>query len=443
LAANPPDPTPAGWRVSEEPADPALAGLTDSELIDRLRLERDRGDGAELPTELYGFLPVKTRDNPFPYSPPRAKPPILTEIVRRGARIIPALLDHLSDSRPTLLLLDSKRLGLNGGTGKFTDVYDYRFGPEGPRPAGVNSDERLRPRGVWPYRVAVGDLCFVALGRIVNRRLYVAGPDFGNGMVYEGMFELDINSPIRCPALAAAARTDWGGVTDEGLARALRGDALAENRPGLGSGPAARFEPPVDRTGGLVRLLYYDPGAGKALAETLLSEPLEHGFPRGPGSPGGFHSNTVTQTRLLWALKPFGWDGLDAAVYRLYQSATNDERRSVAEIPPGRRLPSFDLPLACARRLLHRGHDGEFRAFFTEQVARMRKEYPVVREQMTDAIMKAPSPFEGPSGTPMATLTGQWRENQIRSVEPMLLAPIEAREAFLRSLEPPESASSP
>ena len=439
LAANP-----SGWHVLTAPLDPSLSRLSAERLIECLLAETDGGPGTQKPTQLDGFLPLDVPANPFSKDPIPHKSPVMTEIVRRGVGIIPALLDHLSDARATKVILDPKALHLNGASGQYTDAYDYRFHENGPKPPGVNSRSKLGAvEGRWPYTVKVGDLCFVALGQIVNRRLYLAGPDFGNGMWYSGIFVLDVNSPIETPALAVAARADWGGITPEQLTDGLRNDALGLSDPKPGTVDGV-WHPGINRDGGIVRLLFYFPDVGSDVVKELLSPPLLHGAV--PSSRVGLGQPQIADpdpSRLLAELAPFQWDGLDAKVYALYQSAVAEEKAVVATRPPGERLSSvaYDLPLACAKRLIHRGHDDEFRAFFTASVDRANSEYSAVFEQRKKAIVKQPSTFQGVApGSPLAASLAdadRWQKKfLIQSFSDTLREPILARTEFLQALGP-------
>lgn len=367
-----------GWRVQAAPVDPTLERLTDEQLIARLCNKMDRGIDAQPATQVDGFLPLNAPSNPFSSVPPPAKSPVMIEIVRRGAPIIPALLAHLSDSRVTGLVLDPSRLHLNGFSGRFTNTYDYRFHEDGPQPAGVNSKEAALARGAWPYAVRVGDLCFVALGQIVNRRLYVAGPDFGNGIIYAGVFSLDVNSPVESPSLAAAARADWGGITSADFAAWLKRDALSDRRS---SAPrrtqGGGWLPGIKPLGALVRLLFYYPDIGIQAADTLLHRPLEHwALDSTKGTAAEPHASDLEQIMLVMTLVSFQWRGLDDAVWDLFQAAAREEAVVVAARPPGGLYARMtcDLPLACARRLVHRGHDDELRSSFSVMAARMNRE---------------------------------------------------------------------
>ena len=63
------------------------------------------------------------------------------------------------------------------------------------------------------YQVKVGDVCFVAIGQIVNRRLLA--------IRYQPTSLVFVNSPIHGPQLAKETRQDW-----EGLGEAEHRDSL-------------------------------------------------------------------------------------------------------------------------------------------------------------------------------------------------------------------------
>ena len=110
-------------------ADPALAALDGASLVGRLAEESAPGIGTRRAVAAEGFLPIKAAD-----VSESAASAVMTEIVRRGLAILPTLLDHLSDDRPTRISLDPADLSFNGTSGPFTDVYDYRYhrGEPGP-----------------------------------------------------------------------------------------------------------------------------------------------------------------------------------------------------------------------------------------------------------------------------------------------------------------------
>ncbi len=427
---------PAGWSVHAAPVDAALAELPADLLIDRMRDERIE-EGAQERRDLRwieGFPPLVVPDG---FAKPPQPSAVMTEVVRRGLSIVPALLDHLGDARPTRIVVDPRQLNRNGTSGLYTDVYDVRFHAGGSQPAGVNSP-RTKPalNGEWPYTAKVGDLCFVALGRIVNRRLYIVGPDFGNGMMYDGSFRLDINSPVARAALAAAARSDWGGIREPDFVQQLREDAFGLHDPK--PVPGGVWIPVIDRLGAVDRLLYYYPRAGSELVGEMLRLPLAHwALPATETGPEQSKIQSADATALVRHLNAFQWDGLDSAVFELYTRATYEEEQVVASRPPGGRLNSeaYDLPLACARRLIHRGHDEAFRAFFTAALARQQSELPLVRSKMTDNIMKEPPPFPVAPGSPMEKNDRDQREFRIKAVDSMLQQPLTARAEFLERLK--------
>jgi len=112
-------------------------------------------------------------------------------------------------------------------------------------------DEQDRSKSRYTFRV--GDVCFVAIGQIVNRRL--------NASSYHPTACLAINSPVETPALAAAVRQDWAGLTREQHKQSLVQDALRK-------GSFAR------EGDALIRLSFYYPEEGERTALKLLARPL-------------------------------------------------------------------------------------------------------------------------------------------------------------------------
>ena len=91
--------------------------------------------------------------------PERSK--TLEAIVRHGAEAVPVLLKHLDDGRKT-------RIPPLEGFPSFADEYDYNRRTRKEPPAGVNR-ETFGEKAPPSHTLTVGDLCFVALGQIVNR----------------------------------------------------------------------------------------------------------------------------------------------------------------------------------------------------------------------------------------------------------------------------------
>lgn len=174
--------------------------------------------------------------------------PSLRALVRKGVTALPDLIDHLSDPRETGLKASAMGMWL-------CEEYDprdpvprtYKPGPRQRASAHLGRDNM-----VGPYTLRVGDLCFVAIGQIVNRKLLA--------IRYQPSACLVINSPVEKPALAASVGKDWRGLTPDQHKRSLARDAT---RPGYDEDPGA-----------LVRLWYYYPEEGETLALKMLARPL-------------------------------------------------------------------------------------------------------------------------------------------------------------------------
>ena len=160
----------------------------------------------------------------------------MRQLVEQGIAAIPGLIAHLNDKRPTRRTI-THNLGLGGMF--FEDEYDYNHRTTAKQPVGVNrglghSFQESR----HSHTVTVGDLCFVALGQIVNRQF--------NAVRYQPTACIMINSPTDSDALRAAIVKEWGNLTPEQHKASLVQDFLHpdfENR----------------RIGATLRLGYYYP----------------------------------------------------------------------------------------------------------------------------------------------------------------------------------------
>jgi len=127
---------------------------------------------------------------------------VLEAIVRRGAKAVPALLKHLDDARETKIPPMSGILWT-----QFEDEYDYnrrtQKAPKGVNKKRVGFDENQPPSHI----ITVGDLCFVALGQIVNRSFIATR--------YQPSLGLGGNSPTYSKTLCAAAREDFQNFDEE------------------------------------------------------------------------------------------------------------------------------------------------------------------------------------------------------------------------------------
>src|SRR5262249_8425477 len=90
----------------------------------------------------------------------------LRELVRQGAHAQPQLLAHLDDKRRTKVRV-KHNFGLGGLL--FGAACDYNPRTEKEPTYGKEEERDRDPFGPKSYTVAVGDLCFVAVGQIVKR----------------------------------------------------------------------------------------------------------------------------------------------------------------------------------------------------------------------------------------------------------------------------------
>jgi len=152
------------------------------------------------------------------------------ELVRRGPLALPDLIKHLDDNRPTGIQVGndesakSRQIGVNTFMfSYFSDEYDHRVRV-------FYTDEQMlrRPRNMEKnfegrYTVKVGDVCFVLIGQIVNRRLIAVHYEPSGGLV--------INSPTETPALIQKVIADWGQGDTELLKSSLLDDIHAPLLP--------------------------------------------------------------------------------------------------------------------------------------------------------------------------------------------------------------------
>ena len=251
--SSPPPPAPAPAPAAPAPAGPPRArpAATAAEvraLVAKLAEVDEAGIGFSPSVTGQQFLPVASADEQgmllLGQAPPR-RSPALTGLVEAGAVAVPVLLECLGDARPTQLP-PMKAMMWSAAD----DEYDFNR-RTGPAPAGVNRSG-ASPQPPVEHRVTVGDLCFVALGQIVNRGF--------SAVRYQPTGGLMINSPPASPPLRDAIRAEWGGLDERRLRASLARD----------------FEQPDHasrRTGAAVRLGYYFPDALAPLLAAELARP--------------------------------------------------------------------------------------------------------------------------------------------------------------------------
>ena len=178
----------------------------------------------------------------------RTKSETLRKIVAQGADAVPTLLKHLADDRKINMKPLSGMMWMD-----FPDEYDFNRRTRKTPPQGVNRehsvDRREHPR---QHAVTVGDLCFVALGQIVNRNYRAAR--------YQPTAGLVVNSPTYSKRLREQIEKDWTDLTAEKHRKSLVDDFVNADYEGR-------------RVGAYLRLSYYYPDAVEALVLAELQTP--------------------------------------------------------------------------------------------------------------------------------------------------------------------------
>ena len=182
-----------------------------------------------------------------------ARSETLQKIVEKGAEAVPMLLKHLGDDRKIKMEPMSGMMWQ-----KFPDEYDFNRRTRKTAPKGVNRDSfSSNEKHPDNHAVTVGDLCFVALGQIVNRRF--------SATRYQPTGGLMINSPTYSRRLREVILQDWKGLTRDAHRRLLVED----------------FKKPDDedrRIGAYYRLTFYYPEMVEALVLEELKKPAVNIF---------------------------------------------------------------------------------------------------------------------------------------------------------------------
>jgi hypothetical protein len=184
-------------------------------------------------------------------------------IMRFGLTLLPTLIRHLDDKRPTKLVIgDSTREPAVFGGKFFADEYDARH-QTWPlvRCSADTYCEKKRPFDK-PYTVKVGDICFVLIGQIVNRQL--------NAVRYQPTAIVLVNSPIETPMLADRVKAEWSGIDSEGLKSSLLADLHTTTLEGAADTATEAQALKLVHSGALRRLRYYFPDAYASLTRTDL-----------------------------------------------------------------------------------------------------------------------------------------------------------------------------
>jgi ankyrin repeat protein len=217
---------------AEKAVSPAAGALIDK-LVEVAGTGRPRSpfhDFHSYYTSASNFAPLDRRERDIWEVDPKPTPTVnvFRELVKLGPAAVPDLLSHLGDKRPTRVIVR------NG------------FGPN----SSFKDDNDKNDESPDPYTVKVGDLCYVALGQIVNRPYDVAE--------YQWPKMLVVFSPTRSPKTCDALKKEWGNLTPEKHRKSLLKDC--ENRSDM------------ETLGGAFRRLsWYYPDALEAPALQLLA----------------------------------------------------------------------------------------------------------------------------------------------------------------------------
>ena len=173
----------------------------------------------------------------------------LCKIVAKGADAVPVLLKHIGDTRTIKMKPVRGMMWMD-----FPDEYDFNYRTRKIPPKGVNRDSLVSGKDQpSEHAITVGDICFVALGQIVNRHF--------SATRYQPTGGLIVNSPTYSKALCEVILQDWSGLT-----RQRHKDLLIED-----------FTNPDHeerRIGAYLRLACYYPDTVEPLVLKQLAEPI-------------------------------------------------------------------------------------------------------------------------------------------------------------------------
>jgi ankyrin repeat protein len=216
------------------PADPVIA------LIDQLTEVSRQDTGYSGSMSGASFLPLGQRamHTMLFGQQANAESDAMRSLVSLGVKAVPALLEHLSDDRKTKIVIEHQ--GIFGG---FFIGQDEGEKAEEKSGKGFNEVKR--------YTLRVGDLCYVALGQIVN-----AGY---SAVRYQPTAIIFATSVPHSKQLRADLLKEWSDLTAD-----KHRDLLAKD---LGS------DGEDERDGASLRLAYYYPQALEPLALKQLARP--------------------------------------------------------------------------------------------------------------------------------------------------------------------------
>jgi hypothetical protein len=177
-----------------------LSATPVEKLIDELAQIDTQAPGLHGTALVLGFI---AEDKPSQFgggvlgSPAPKIPPQMRELARRGPTVLPQLISHLDDKRPTKLAIGKDFFMFR----YFSDEYDPK---NRPKTEASRRRKNLEKKFDGGYTVKIGDACYAVIGQIVNRRLFAVR--------YQPTAGLVINSPIEVPVLIDYVKKDWDGL---------------------------------------------------------------------------------------------------------------------------------------------------------------------------------------------------------------------------------------
>jgi ankyrin repeat protein len=220
-------------------------------LIDKLAEVKDDDVGYSPSVSGSAFAPLDAEgqvSTALLFQKPLARSETLRILVKQGAAALPHLIAHLDDKRQTGIKITPP------GQLVFNDEIDRNERTEKPpaRKPAEKKGEAGEGAGAFSHTVTVGDLCFVAVGQIVNRHF--------DAVRYQPTLWIFISSPTRTPALREQVKDAWGSLTPKQHRESLVADFLK---------PDSEYR----RVGACKRLAYYYPDVLEPLALKFLAQP--------------------------------------------------------------------------------------------------------------------------------------------------------------------------
>jgi ankyrin repeat protein len=232
-----------GPKKQPDPAAPEVKAL-----IDQL-VNLDRQDsGYSASTTGGSFLPLGHSEfhAGLLFQRPHEQSDAMKTLVKLGPKAAPALLEHLKDDRPTKIRLEHG--GFIGGL-FVTEDHDKAKKKKGAKDA--DDFDLLFGKHRQNYTVMVGDLCYVALGQIVNRNYWAVR--------YQPTAIILVNSIPRSKEVRQGLIKQWRDLTPEKHRDSLLRDLESDNE--------------YVRNGASLRLAYYHPEALESAAIKQLGLP--------------------------------------------------------------------------------------------------------------------------------------------------------------------------